>query len=448
MQFNYLIDKLPPQNIEAEEAILGGILLDPEAIERVVDTLIAEAFYIEAHRDIYQAMVRLYSQSKPTDLLAVINWLNDYDMLTRVGGRNKLVTLVDRTVSAVNIDAIAELVMEKYQRRQLIKAGNEIVQLGYEQSIPFEEELDKAEQKIFSIRYNSQFSNEPQMLGDIGVEVFQKIERLNSGGELSAIPTGFYDLDGITSGGLRPGELIVVAARPSMGKSSFFHQIALFLSLAYGYPTMIFSLEMPKSDVYRRFLASESGIELGYLRSGKISPPQWELLVQAMGRLAEAKVLIEDSPCPTPSEIRSKVRKAIAKHGQLGLVVVDYLQLMADGSDPRLPQKIGEITRQLKLLARECNVPIVIGSQVNRGVEDRNNKRPMLSDLRDSGRIEEDADVVLFLYRDEYYYPDSPERGIAEIIIAKQRNGPVGTVKLLFDSQFCQFKNLVRSVNF
>ena len=442
--FNRIDDKLPPQNIEAEEAILGGILLDPDAVDRVIDTLCAEAFYLSAHKDIYQAALALHSKNKPTDLLSVINWLTDNGLLAKVGGRNKLATLVDRTVSAVNIDAFAELVMDKYLSRKLISAGNQIIQLGNDQSQLLPERLDIAEQKIFSLRHQSALDNEPKSLDEICVKIHARLEALSEGNSPTGIPTGFYDFDFITNG-LQPGELIVIGGRPGMGKSAAAHQVAFYISQSQGFTTMIFSLEMSQEDIGTRLLSSESEIEMSYLKSGKITGSQWEKLASAFKTIAEIKLDIDSSSCPTPSEIRSKVRKAIAKGAEVKLVVIDYLQLMVDGADFRIVQKIGEITRQLKLLARECNLTVILISQLNRGVEDRTNKRPMLSDLRDSGRIEEDADLVLGLYRDEYYNPESSDRGLAELIILKHRNGATGTVKLLFDAQFTRFKNLARS---
>lgn len=446
LDFAGVNDKLPPQNIEAEEAILGGILLDPEAIERVGDILLAEAFYIQAHRDIYAAALRLHDEHKPTDLLTVASWLDDHELLGIVGGRNKLASLVDRTVSAVNIDALAEMVMDKYLSRKLIKAGNEIVKLGYDLSQPLVERLDAAEQKVFSIRHQTKVDDEKELLGDVVCIVYEEIERLSAGEEQSCVPTGFFDLDAILGGGLHHGELIIVAGRTSMGKSSFAHQISFNTSDVHESLTLIFSLEMSKEDITRRFLSSESGIEMRYLQSGKISDSGWEPLARAVKRFDEIPLVIRDESCPTPKEIRSKVRQTIAKYGakygSLKLVVVDYLQLMAGGTDALLVQKIGEITRELKLLARDFDLPIILLCQLNRGVENRPNKRPMLSDLRDSGKIEEDADVVLGLYRDEYYFPDTPDRGLAEVIVLKNRNGATGTVKLLFEPQFTRFKNL------
>lgn len=441
LAFDGVGDKLPPQNIEAEEAILGGILLDPEAMGRIVDTVEPEAFYISNHKDIYIACRRLYNQNKPTDLLSVTAWLNDHDLLSSIGGKTKLAQLVDRTVSAINIDALAVLVQEKYLSRKLIWAGNDITRMGYDQTKNIADRVDSAEQQIFAIRHQTKTDNEPEMLSGICVEVFTQIEQIATTGQKPGIPTGFYDLDSLL-GGLYSGDLIVVGGRPSMGKSLLSHSLAYNIANLHNAPTMIFSLEMSKAQVTTRFLSNVSGIETIRLREGNIKPEEWSAFSKSIGIVAEVKVLIDDSACPSVHEIRSKVRSAIALHGQLKLVVLDYLQLMADGSDSRLVQKLGEITRQLKLLARECNIPIIVVSQLNRGVEERNTKRPVLSDLRDSGRIEEDADVVLGVYRDAYYNSDTPDHYIAEIICLKQRNGPTGTVKLLFDGALSRFRNL------
>ncbi len=749
-------DHLPPQNIEAEEAILGGILLDPEAISRISDRLVPEAFYISAHKDIYQAALRLHSQGKPTDLLSLTSWLADQDKLARIGGRNKLASLIDRTVSAINIDALAGLVTEKYLRRQLIKAGNEIVQLGYETETELPIILDQAEQKVFGVT-----QERPQAglvhISDTLINTFQDIETRHQGIALPGIPCGFYDLDAMTSGFQR-SDLIIVAGRPSMGKcvaynteilladgsistiediyhrrqadlltltddwklevtqpSAFVddgikpvfrvttqlgryvettithpyltckgwqsleklkvgdkiavprkidvfgtntipecevkfiadligdscltipdlifqlerslvslflnrlfathgsatiltsgqaqldyctvseklarqvqhlllrfgiiatlkkqfikykytrrqgwqleitdansiktfineikkdsgvrsqesggkrqeseysmryvggthysstshtelnsefslltpdswlltpeflfdiywdeivsiesmgnkqvydltipithnfiandicvHNTAFCLNLAhniaslYKLPIAVFSLEMSKEQLVQRLLASEAGIETGYLRSGRISQTQWEPLSRAIGLLSEIPIFIDDTPNITVTEMRSQARRLQAEVGvELGLIIIDYLQLMEGAGDNRV-QELSRITRSLKGLARELSVPIIALSQLSRGVESRTNKRPMLSDLRESGSIEQDADIVIMLYRDDYYNTDTPDRGIAEVIIAKHRNGPTGTVKLLFDPQFTKFKNLAR----
>jgi replicative DNA helicase len=451
-------DRLPPQNIEAEEAILGGILLDPEAIGRVSDRLVAAAFYISAHKEIYQAALQLFAQRKPTDLLAITSWLADNDLLTRIGGRNKLATLVDRTVSAVNIDALAVLVMDKFLRRQLIKAGNEIVHLGYETDKELPVVLDQAEQKVFGITQERVQSGLTH-ISDVLINNFQDIEDRNQGISLPGIPCGFYDLDAITSGFQR-SDLIIVAARPAMGKTSFAMNLAQYIANSEvplkgndivemkKLPVAVFSLEMSKEQLVQRLLASEAGIESGYLRSGRLSQAQWEPLSLAISKLSDMPIFIDDTPNITVTQMRSQARRLQAEQGiNLGLIVIDYLQLMEGAGDNRV-QELSKITRSLKGLARELSVPVIALSQLSRGVEARTNKRPMLSDLRESGSIEQDADLVIMLYRDDYYNNDTPDRGIAEVIVAKHRNGPTGTVKLLFDPQFTKFKNLARPGNY
>ena len=434
---------VPPQNIEAEEEILGGIMLDPEAIGRVSNILVTDAFYVSAHKEIYQAALILHNQSKPTDLITLTSWLNDRDMLGRVGGRNKLVTLVDRTVSAINIDMLATLVMEKYLRRQLIKAGNEIVQLGFQTETELPEVLDQAQQKVFGVT-----QERPQTglvhIADTLINNFQEIEDRNQGISLPGIPSGFYDLDVLINGGLGRSDLVIIAGRPAMGKTSFSMNIAHYIAASMKLSVAIFSLEMSKEQLSLRLLSSEAKIESSYLKSGRISQNQWENLSRAIGSLSEMPIYIDDTPNITINQMRSQARRLLAeKDMELGLILIDYLQLMEGASDNRV-QELSKITRSMKGLARELNVPIIALSQLSRGVESRTNKRPMLSDLRESGSIEQDADLVLMLYRDEYYNPDSPERGIAEVQIAKHRHGPTGIVKLLFDPQFTQFKNLAR----
>jgi len=443
LSFQSLGDRLPPQNIEAEEAILGGILLDPEAISRVSDRLTPEAFYIGAHKDIYGAALRLHSAGKPTDLLNIVAWLSDHELLTRIGGKSKLAQLVDRTVSAVNIDALAALVMDKYLRRKLIQSGNEIVHLGFETETELATVLDQAEQKVFSIT-----QARPQQglvaLSDTLIHTFQDIESRHQGIALPGLPCGFYDLDAMT-GGFQRSDLVIVAGRPSMGKTSYCLNIAYNVAALHKLPVAIFSLEMSKEQLVQRMLASEAGIESNRLRAGRISQNEWEPLSRAIGMLSEMPIFIDDTPNITVTEMRSQARRLQAEQGeQMGLILLDYLQLMEGSGDNRV-HELSKITRALKGLARELNVPVIALSQLSRGVESRNNKRPMLSDLRESGSIEQDADLVMMLYRDSYYNPDSPDRNIAEVIIAKHRNGPTGTIKLLFDSNLTKFVNLARS---
>ncbi|MBD2020803.1 replicative DNA helicase [Leptolyngbya sp. FACHB-36] len=433
-------DRLPPQNLDAEESILGGILLDPEALSRVADILRPEAFYLSAHREIYRTMLALQSQGSATDLMSVTSWLRDRDLLDKVGGQTKLVQLVDRTVSAVNIDQYALLVTEKYMRRKLIQAGNEISQLGHDTSAELETVLDQSEQKIFSVTQTL-----PQQgltaASDILTHTFSDIEQRSLGMVLPGLSCGFYDLDAMTQG-FQKSDLIIVAGRPSMGKTSFTMNIARNVAAYHKLPVAIFSLEMSKEQLIQRLLASEVRIESGRLRSGRVSQQEWEPLGHAISTLSQLPLFIDDTPSIGITEMRSKARRLQAEQGgTLGLVLLDYLQLMDGGGDNRV-QELSKITRSLKGLARELNVPVVALSQLSRGVESRTNKRPMMSDLRESGSIEQDADLVMMLYRDEYYNPDTPDRGIAELIISKHRNGPTGMVKLLFESQFTQFRNM------
>ncbi len=437
-----IINRLPPQNIEAEEAILGGIILDPEAVGRVNDRLSAEAFYISSHKDIYQAALRLHNQGKPTDLLSITNWLIDQDLLNKVGGRAKLSHLVDCTVSAINIDALASLVMEKFLRRKLIQVGNEIGQLGYETETELPNILDQAEQKVFSLTQERPKSGLVHIAETL-INTFQDIEKRHEGVALPGIPCGFYDLDAMTNGFQR-SDLVIVAGRPSMGKTAFCLNLAHNITTSYKLPVAFFSLEMSKEQIVQRLLAAEAGIESGYLRSGRISQSQWEPLSKAIGILSEMPIYIDDTPNITLTEMRSQARRLQAEiKTELGLIIIDYLQLMEGTGDNRV-QELSIITRSLKGLARELSVPVIALSQLSRGVESRTNKRPMLSDLRESGSIEQDADLVIMLYRDDYYNSDSPDRGIAEVIIAKHRNGPTGTTRLLFDSQYTRFKNLAQ----
>jgi replicative DNA helicase len=437
--FSAFSNSLPPQNVDAEESILGGILLDPEAIGRVADLLVAEAFYINDHKEIYKAALALHNQGKPTDLMSVTTWLYDHELLEKVGGQSKLAQLVDRTVSAVNIDRFAALVMDKYLRRQLIKAGNEIVQLGYETSLELEIVLDQSEQKIFGLT-----QERPEQglvpISDTLIQTFKEIESRHQDTAIPGLPSEFYDLDAMT-GGFQRSDLIIIAGRPSMGKTSF--AVGMARNIAEKWPVAIFSLEMSKEQLVQRLLASEAGIESNYLRTGRISQNQWGALSHALGTLSELPIYIDDTANQTVMQMRSQVRRLLAeKGGKLGLVLIDYLQLMEGSGSENRVQELSRITRSLKGLARELNVPVIALSQLSRGVEARTNKRPMMSDLRESGAIEQDSDLIIMLYRDEYYNENTPDRGIAEIIITKHRNGPTGVVKLLFDPQFTRFRNL------
>ena len=637
-----LENSLPPQIIEAEEAILGGILLDPEAMVRVADILVKDAFYVQAHQEIYHAAMVLHSQGKPADLMTVSTWLADRNLLEKIGGTTKLAQLLNRTVSAANVDRYATLVMDKYVRRQLIAAGHEIVDLGYDTAEELEKVLDESEQKIFRLT-----QERPQQglvpISETIIQTFTEIENLHQEIALPGIPSGFYDLDAMTSGFSR-SDLIIIAGRPSMGKTSFCLNIAYNIAKEQKLPVAVFSLEMSREQLTQRMLSGEARIASNRLRSGRISQNEFEPLINAVANLSELPIYIDDTANLSVTQMRSQVRRLQAQQkDKLGLVLLDYLQLMeGSGSDNRV-QELSKITRSLKGLAREVNAPIIALSQLSRGVEQRTNKRPMLSDLRESGclcgdtlitladtgvqvpirelvgksgfsvwalnqstqkiekalvdrafvtgikpvfrlktalgrtikatanhkfltiygwkrldelregdylaiplwkmyavpsmqehgistrkmqtqlgnnycgtgiykqnlsreranrlatvvklreiqllaesdiywdkivsiatqpatavydltvpmyhnfvandivvhnSIEQDADLVIMLYREEYYNPDTPDRGIAEIIITKHRNGPTGTVKLLFKSELTKFENLARASNY
>lgn len=431
---------LPPQNVEAEEAVLGGILLDPNAIARVADFLRPEAFYILAHQEIYKAAIALHTQGQPTDLIHVSNWIRDRAMMTKTGGDCKLAELVDRTVSAVNVDRHALLVVDKWKRRQLIQAGNEIVQLGYETAEPLEEVLNQSEQKLFGIS-QARKDNNTQELGSTLMSCYSNIELLSTGEKQAGLPSGYYDLDAMT-GGFSRSDLIIIAGRPSMGKTAMALSVARHV--ANTDPVVIFSLEMNKEQLGNRLLSSESGVSSELLRSGRLEPSHWDSLSRALGALAQLPIVINDASLISPTQMASIARQVAIEKGGLGMVVIDYVQLMGDGNDSNRVQELSKISRQLKQMAGELNVPVILLSQLSREVESRTNKRPINKDLRDCGGLEQDADLILMLYRDEYYNPNTPERGIAEVILTKQRNGPVGTVKLLFDAELTKFKNLAK----
>ncbi|MFM7237233.1 MAG: replicative DNA helicase [Cyanobium sp.] len=439
--FEALPESVPPQNLEAEEAVLGGILLDPDAIGRVADVLQPEAFYLGAHREIYRTALMLHSQGKPTDLTAMAAWLADTGQLEKVGGSTRLLELVDRTLSTASIDQVARLVMDKYLRRRLIRSGNEVIQLGFDQGKPMEQVLDEAEQKIFAISQEKP-SQGLTPTAEILTRTFEEIETRSLGTALAGLPVNFYDLDAMTQG-LQRSDLLIVAGRPAMGKTSIVLNIARNVAQLHDLPVCIFSLEMSKEQLTYRLLSMEVGIESGRLRTGRLHQEEWPLLGTGISELSKLPLYIDDKPNAGVLEMRSLCRRLMAETGkELGLVVIDYLQLMEGGGSDNRVQELSRITRSLKGIARELNVPVMALSQLSRGVESRTNKRPMLSDLRESGSIEQDADLVMMIYRDEYYNPDTPDRGITEVIITKHRNGPVGTCKLLFEPQFTRFRNL------
>jgi replicative DNA helicase len=430
---------VPLQNIDAEEGVLGGILLDPSAISIVANILTPQGFYLIAHQIIYRAALELHHKNKPTDLMSVTTWLSDHKQLEKVGGQSKLAQLVERTVSAINIDRYAELILDKYQRRQLIAAANEITTLAEDTSIELEKVLDESEQTIFDVTSYQSDQFEPESIGDCLITAFHQLE----GGETSGISTGLVDLDGLT-GGLIRQDLIVIAARASMGKTWLACHLANQLALGK-MPVVFFSAEMSKPQITKRFLAMHSGIDSSRLIQNKIYKSEWNVLSMAVGTISELPIIIDDTPASaqTPSRMRSILRRIQSERGQLGLVVLDYIQKLGNRAAGNRAQVIGSFSGAFKDMAKEFDVPFVCLAQINRGVEGQTNKRPTMSDIKDSGDIEQDMDLGLLLFREEYYNPDTPEKGVMEVAVSKNRNGPTGVCKVLFNPSVGQFRNLV-----
>ncbi|MCL4426030.1 MAG: replicative DNA helicase [Firmicutes bacterium] len=438
-----LLERLPPQNLEAEQSVLGSMLIEKEAIARVQETLRAEDFYRDSHRIVYEVISGLFDRGEAVDLITVTEELRRRGHLESIGGVSYLTTLANLVPTAANVEYYARIVEEKSLLRALIKAATEIVARGYAAQEEIDDLLDGAEQLIFQIaqrRNNQSFFS----LKELMVEAFTRIEKLyGQKGGVTGVPTGFRELDQLTSG-LQPSELIVIAARPSMGKTQLCLNIARHAAIKYRIPVAIFSLEMAREQLALRLLSSEAAVDGQRLRTGFLVDSDWGRLGQAMGRLGDAPVYIDDTPGATVAEVRARSRRMKAEKN-LGMVVIDYLQLMQTRSrTENRQQEISEISRSLKALARELKVPVVAASQLSRAVESRPDKRPLLSDLRESGAIEQDADLVAFIYRDDYYNKDSEKRNIAEIIVAKQRNGPVGDVELYFERETGRFHDLDR----
>ena len=438
-----LAQRLPPQNLEAEVSVLGGVLLDNEALNRVLEVMKEGDFYRESHRKIFSAILDLYEKSEPVDLITLTEALKKRDALESVGGVEYLNSLVNSVPTAANISYYAKIVKEKAILRKLINRSTDIISQVYGVSGDVDDFLDQAERSIFEIsedRVRPSFYS----LKDIIKSSFKTIERLYEKRQLiTGVPTGFTKLDELTSG-LQPSDLIIVAGRPSMGKTALALDIAAYAAVEGGIPSAIFSLEMAKEQLALRMLCSEAKVDAHRLRGGFLSESDWPKLTRAAGSLSEAPIFIDDTPGLSALEMRAKSRRMKAEH-TLGLVVVDYLQLMRGRADSDTrEQEISDISRSLKALAKELTVPVIAISQLNRRVEERGDKRPQLSDLRESGAIEQDADVIIFLYRDEVYNrsEDNPNKGKAEIIIGKQRNGPTDKFELAFLDKFTCFENL------
>jgi replicative DNA helicase len=439
------LHRIPPQNLEAEQSILGGILLDNQGLNAVVELLSAREFYSDSHRRIFEAILSLSDRSEPIDLITLSNILKDQKQLDKVGGAAYLAGLVDNVPSAANIAHYAKIVKEKAILRGLISTATDILTKTYDAGADVDTVLDEAEHAIFEISENK---IRPAFfpIKDIIKDSFRAIEDLYARKELvTGVPTGFDKVDDLTSG-LQNSDLIIIAGRPSMGKTAFALNIAQYVSTQRSIPVCLFSLEMAKEQIAMRMLASTAKVDSQRIRKGFLGETDWPKLTTAAGSLSEAPLFIDDSAAITVLEMKAKARRLKAEHG-LGLVIIDYLQLMRSGGrkDSR-EQEISEISRSLKALAKELNVPVIALSQLNRQVEARTNRRPQMADLRESGAIEQDADVIAFIYRDEVYNKaeDNPEKGIAEVIIAKQRNGPIGMAKLAFLEKYTSFENLAR----
>lgn len=429
---------LNPHDIAAEEAILGGLLIDPNAIARIEDILSPADFYLDSHKKIYAVCLEIQKQGQAIDLISLESQLADKRILKAIGGRVKIAALLNSTHSAVNIDQHALLVLGKSRRRSLILAGSKLVTLGHNTAKALPDVMDEAESEVFAVT-QSVHTRSPKPTSQSVGEVFAEIEKRSTGDVLPGLSCGFYDIDSMTQGFQR-SDLILAAARPAMGKTSLFLAIARNIAEIHSQPVIIFSLEMSEKQLLIRLLSAEASIDSTRLRSGKVADNEWGKLADATARISALPLQIHDQPEISVADIRHHCRHTKATHGSLGGVFIDYLQLMDGGGDNRV-QDLAKITRSLKGLARELDVPVFALSQLSRGVESRTNKRPMLSDLRESGALEQDSDIVMMLYREEYYDPDTSDRGIAEIILAKHRNGPTGTVKLLFDAPYTKFLN-------
>ena len=434
------LSRMPPHNMEAEQSVLGCMLLDRESVAAATDFLKAEDFYAEAHKEIFESMLDIYDHGDPVDLVTVTEQLRQRGTLEAVGGVAYISDLSMVVPSTANIRYYVSIVEEKSILRRLISVCNEIIKQSYEAREELDLIIDHAEKSIFQITQRNT-SSDFEPIKTVLLEAYARIEEMSKNkGKIIGIPTGFTDFDQKTSG-LQPSDFILVAARPSMGKTSFVLNIAQHAALHENVPVAIFSLEMSREQLVQRMLSSEANVELQKIRTGDLDEREWIKLVEAAGPLSQAPIYIDDTPGISAMEIRSKARRLKMEKG-LGMIIIDYLQLMTGrGRVENRQQEISEISRSLKALARELSVPVVTLSQLSRAPEARTDHRPMLSDLRESGAIEQDADVVVFIYRDEYYNPDTEKKNIAELIISKQRNGPTGTVELVWLGQFTKFAN-------
>lgn len=436
--------RLPPQNTDAEASLLGAVLIDSDAIVKIADQLNTEDFYDERHQKIYEAIKQLYDKHSPIDVLTLTDQLKANGLLEMVGGASYLSELTNYVPTAAHIEQYAGIVSQKALRRRLIKSSQEIVALGYDETKNLQELIEEAEAQLFqtSQRYVGQ---NVISLEEILSDSFERLDELHKDkGKIRGVPTGFRDLDNMLAG-LQRSDLFILAGRPSMGKTALALNLAHNVATKAKEPVLVFSLEMSKEQLVDRLLAMESGVDAWALRTGNLSDADFEKIGQAMGTLSEAQMFIDDTPGITVSDLRTKARRE-AHRRPIGLIIVDYLQLMSGGgrynSEGNRVQEISEISRGLKGIARELNVPLIALSQLSRSVENRSPQIPQLADLRESGSIEQDADVVAFLYREDYYNPESERKGITDLLIKKHRNGPTGGVELYFDKERQRFRSL------
>ncbi len=438
--------RVPPHSVQAEQAVIGGLMLDNSTWDQVADRVGPEDFYRREHRLIFGAIGRLAEEQKPFDVVTLAEELERTGELDDVGGLPYLAALAEDTPTAANIRAYADIVREHSVTRQLIRVGTEIAESGYRpEGRKVSELLDEAENKVFQIaEQRNREGGGFQPIKGLLARTIDRIEELHASDQpITGVSSGFDDFDRMTSG-LQPSDLIVVAGRPSMGKTTFAMNIAENVAIQSGLPVAVFSMEMPGEALTMRMMSSLGRIDGHRIRTGKLEDDEWPRLTSAINILSQAKLFIDDTPALTPTDLRARARRLMREQGGLGLIVIDYLQLMqAPGMAENRTNEISVISRSLKALAKELEVPVIALSQLNRNLEQRPNKRPVMSDLRESGSIEQDADLVVFIYRDEVYNEESPDKGIAEIIIGKQRNGPIGTVRLTFLGQYTKFENYI-----
>ena len=440
-----LLKRVLPHSVEAEQSVIGSMLMDREAIISASEIITADDFYQHQYGVMFESMVELFNEGKPVDLVTLQNRLKEKDVPPEVSSLEFVRDIMATVPTSVNVKSYANIVREKAVLRRLIRVNEEIANTGYAGKEKLEDILAHTEKAIFDL-LQSRNSGEFVPIRQVALNVLEKIETASrSGGTVTGIPTGFIDLDYKTSG-MQPSDLVLLAARPSMGKTAFVLNLVDYIAVRKGLPCMVFSLEMSKEQLVNRMLAMESNVDSQKLRTGSLTDADWDAVVEGIGIIGNSKLIIDDTPGISITELRSKCRKMKLEYG-LQMIIIDYLQLMTGSgktSDNR-QQEISEISRSLKALAREMNAPVIALSQLSRACETRQDHRPMLSDLRESGAIEQDADVVMFLYRDDYYNKDTDKPNVAEVIIAKQRNGPIGTVELLWRPEFTKFVNMAKS---